>query len=154
MATRISPLAGQPAPAASLVDISKLVTAYYIEVPDPSVPGQRIRQSRRRARRGACEPRAEGPPGRAVTAWVASTALAGEEIQSILNHAPGNGAPIGGIKVSAASGWFAARPSGTEDTYKIYAEGFAGPQHLQRVLEEAQGIGDAVISNPSGSGAG
>ena len=85
---------------------------------------------------------------------VASTALAGEKIQSILSHAPGNGAPIGGIKVSAASGWFAARPSGTEDIYKIYAESFAGPQHLQRVLEEAQGIVDAAISNPCGSGAG
>ena len=70
------------------------------------------------------------------------------------SHAPGNGAPIGGIVVSAASGWFAARPSGTEDIYKIYAESFAGPQHLQQVLEEAQTIVDAAISNPSGSGAG
>ena len=79
---------------------------------------------------------------------------AGEKIDSILSHAPGNGAPIGGILVSAASGWFAARPSGTEDIYKIYAESFAGPQHLQRVLEEAQAIVDAAISNPCGSGAG
>ena len=76
---------------------------------------------------------------------VTATALAGEKIESILSHAPGNGAPIGGIKVSAASGWFAARPSGTEDIYKIYAESFAGPRHLQRVLEEAQAIVDAAI---------
>ena len=82
---------------------------------------------------------------------ITSTELAGEKIQHILSQAPGNGAPIGGIKISAASGWFAARPSGTEDIYKIYAESFAGPQHLQRVLEEAQGIVDAAISNPTGS---
>ena len=87
---------------------------------------------------------------------VSSTELAGERIESILSQAPGNGAPIGGIKVSAASGWFAARPSGTEDIYKIYAESFAGPQHLQRVLEEAQAIVDAAISTAlwSGSGSG
>ena len=85
---------------------------------------------------------------------VASTELAGEKIESILAKAPGNGAPIGGIKVSAASGWFAARPSGTEDIYKIYAESFAGPQHLQRLLEEAQAIVDAAISTTSGSGEG
>ena len=85
---------------------------------------------------------------------VASTELAGEKIESILSKAPGNGAPIGGIKVIAASGWFAARPSGTEDIYKIYAESFAGPQHLQRVLEEAQAIVDAAISTASGGGEG
>ena len=69
-------------------------------------------------------------------------------------RAPGNGAPIGGIKVSAASGWLAARPSGTEDIYKIYAESFTGLQHLQRVLAEAQATVDAAISTPSGSAEG
>jgi phosphoglucomutase len=64
--------------------------------------------------------------------------LAGEKIQAILTHAPGNGAPIGGLKVVAESGWFAARPSGTEDIYKIYAESFGGTDHLHRILEEAQ----------------
>ena len=59
---------------------------------------------------------------------------------------PGNGAPIGGIKVIAANGWFAARPSGTEDIYKIYAESFSGAEHLQRILAEAQTIVDAAIS--------
>ncbi|HEX7436181.1 MAG TPA: phosphoglucomutase (alpha-D-glucose-1,6-bisphosphate-dependent) [Caldimonas sp.] len=75
-----------------------------------------------------------------------STELAGEKIESILSNAPGNGAAIGGIKVIAGSGWFAARPSGTEDIYKIYAESFNGPEHLQRILEEAQTIVDAAIS--------
>jgi len=76
---------------------------------------------------------------------VTSTELAGEGIESILTHAPGNGAAIGGIKVSAASGWFAARPSGTEDIYKIYAESFRSAEHLQTVLQEAQAMVDTVI---------
>jgi len=66
------------------------------------------------------------------------TDLAGEKIQTLLTRAPGNGAPIGGIKVIAESGWFAARPSGTENIYKIYAESFLGENHLRRILEEAQ----------------
>ena len=74
--------------------------------------------------------------------------LAGEKIESVLDRAPGNGAPIGGIKVIAKSGWFAARPSGTEDIYKIYAESFAGADHLQRILKEAQAIVDRAIATP------
>ncbi len=66
--------------------------------------------------------------------------LAGEKVQSIINKAPGNHAPIGGVKVIADSGWFAARPSGTEDIYKIYAESFRGADHLHRIVEEAQAI--------------
>ena len=78
---------------------------------------------------------------------VRSTDLAGEKIQTILTHAPGNGAAIGGLKVVAENGWFAARPSGTEDIYKIYAESFRGADHLRRILEEAQAIvGDALAS--------
>jgi phosphoglucomutase len=69
---------------------------------------------------------------------IQATALAGETIQTILTAAPGNGAPIGGIKVIAEHGWFAARPSGTEEVYKIYAESFKGADHLQHILEEAQ----------------
>jgi phosphoglucomutase len=73
------------------------------------------------------------------------TDLAGEKIRAILTCAPGNGAPIGGLKVMAESGWFAARPSGTEDIYKIYAESFRGADHLRRILEEAQTIvSDAI----------
>ncbi|MGA8007841.1 MAG: phosphoglucomutase (alpha-D-glucose-1,6-bisphosphate-dependent) [Thiomonas sp.] len=83
---------------------------------------------------------------------IASSELAGEKIENILSKAPGNDAPIGGIKVVAKSGWFAARPSGTEDIYKIYAESTQGPEHLQRILTEAQRIVDAAIA-PVGSGA-
>jgi phosphoglucomutase len=75
--------------------------------------------------------------------------LAGEKIQTILTTAPGNGASIGGLKVAAESGWFAARPSGTEDIYKIYAESFQGADHLQRILEEAQLIvSDTLAASP------
>ena len=73
------------------------------------------------------------------------TDLAGEQIQTMLTNAPGNGAPIGGLKVGSESGWFAARPSGTENIYKIYAESFQGADHLRRILEQAQAIvSDAV----------
>jgi phosphoglucomutase len=68
---------------------------------------------------------------------VRQTDLAGEKIKSILTRAPGNNAPIGGVKVIAESGWFAARPSGTENIYKIYAESFRGADHLRRILDEA-----------------
>jgi phosphoglucomutase len=66
--------------------------------------------------------------------------LAGEEISAILTKAPGDGAPIGGVKVVTENGWFAARPSGTEDIYKIYGESFLGAEHLERILKEAQTI--------------
>ena len=78
------------------------------------------------------------------------TELAGEKIETVLTNAPGNGAPIGGLKVAAKSGWFAARPSGTEDIYKIYGESFRGADHLQRIIEEAQTIvNDALAASPS-----
>jgi len=81
------------------------------------------------------------------------TELAGETIQTVLTHAPGNGAPIGGVKVMTKSGWFAARPSGTEDLYKIYAESFRGADHLRRILEEAQTIvSDALAASPQQPG--
>jgi phosphoglucomutase len=72
--------------------------------------------------------------------------LAGDKIENVLSHAPGNGAAIGGIKVISQGGWFAARPSGTENIYKIYGESFRGAEHLQRILDEAQTIVDAAIS--------
>jgi phosphoglucomutase len=73
------------------------------------------------------------------------TQLAGEKIESILTSAPGDGSPIGGIKVIAQNGWFAARPSGTEDVYKIYAESFRGSDHLKRIQEEAQAMVASVL---------
>jgi phosphoglucomutase len=74
------------------------------------------------------------------------TELAGEPIDQIVTHAPGNDAPIGGVKVTSRGGWFAARPSGTENIYKIYAESFHDAQHLERLIAEAQLIVDAALA--------
>jgi phosphoglucomutase len=71
---------------------------------------------------------------------VPTSELAGEKILAALTTAPGNGAPIGGLKVVAESGWFAARPSGTEDVYKLYAESFRGQDHLAAIQDEARAI--------------
>ncbi|MGW1029634.1 phosphoglucomutase (alpha-D-glucose-1,6-bisphosphate-dependent) [Streptomyces sp. NPDC002577] len=73
--------------------------------------------------------------------------LAGEPVTAVLTEAPGNGAPIGGIKVTTPNAWFAARPSGTEDVYKIYAESFLGPEHLAQVQEEAKGVVSAALGS-------
>jgi phosphoglucomutase len=78
--------------------------------------------------------------GKLSAADVRTTELAGEKVQQILTAAPGNGSAIGGIKAIAKNGWFAARPSGTEEIYKIYAESFLGQDHLRRIQEEAQTI--------------
>ncbi|TDC40822.1 phosphoglucomutase (alpha-D-glucose-1,6-bisphosphate-dependent) [Micromonospora sp. KC213] len=77
---------------------------------------------------------------------VTATELAGEPITATLTAAPGNGASIGGLKVTTVSGWFAARPSGTEDVYKIYAESFQGPEHLTRIQSEAKALVDGVLA--------
>jgi phosphoglucomutase len=74
------------------------------------------------------------------------TELAGEPIKSVISCASGNGAPIDGIKAIANNGWFAARPSGTEDIYKIYAESFHGKDHLRSILRQAQVIVDAALA--------
>jgi phosphoglucomutase len=76
---------------------------------------------------------------------VSADTLAGERIEAMLTAAPGNGAPIGGLKVVTANGWFAARPSGTEDVYKLYAESFLGADHLRRIQEEAQTLIGRVL---------
>ena len=78
--------------------------------------------------------------GRLSPDRVTASELAGEPLTGILTTAPGNGAPIGGLKVTAEHGWFAARPSGTENVYKIYAESFLGEDHLERIIEEAQAV--------------
>ena len=78
---------------------------------------------------------------------VLTTELGGEPILAKLTHAPGNHAPIGGLKVAAKNSWFAARPSGTENIYKIYAESFLGQQHLQSVLDEAKAIVDSALTH-------
>ncbi len=76
---------------------------------------------------------------------VTATSLAGEPITAILTAAPGNGAAIGGLKVVTESGWFAARPSGTEDVYKIYAESFQGKDHLAEIQEGARAVVSAAL---------
>jgi phosphoglucomutase len=77
---------------------------------------------------------------------VTATELAGEPITARLTEAPGNGAAIGGLKVTTESAWFAARPSGTEDVYKIYAESFRGPDHLAQVQEQAREVVSAALA--------
>ena len=84
--------------------------------------------------------------GRLAPEAVTASTLAGEPITARLTRAPGNGAPIGGLKVVAENCWFAARPSGTEDIYKIYAESFNGPAHLDQVLHEAREIVNAALT--------
>ncbi len=83
--------------------------------------------------------------GRLSASDVTATELAGEPITATLTEAPGNGAAIGGLKVVTENAWFAARPSGTEDVYKIYAESFRGPEHLAQVQEQAQSLVDGVL---------
>ncbi len=94
----------------------------------------------------AATPEQKAKLARLSPAQVKSDQLAGEKIEQVLDKAPGNGAPIGGIKAVAASGWFAARPSGTEAIYKIYAESFKSEDHLQSLLKEAQSIVDAALA--------
>jgi phosphoglucomutase len=84
--------------------------------------------------------------GKLSPSQVKAKELAGEAITAILTEAPGNKAPIGGLKVETENGWFAARPSGTEDVYKIYAESFKGSDHLKQIQTEAQAVVTAAIS--------
>jgi phosphoglucomutase len=101
---------------------AKFGTPYYIRIDAPATPEQK-------ARLGKLSPDA-----------VQEAELAGEPITAKLTNAPGNNAPIGGLKVVAANGWFAARPSGTENIYKIYAESFRDQAHLDAIVVEAQEI--------------
>ena len=79
-------------------------------------------------------------------AQVTATQLAGDPVTGVLTTAPGNGAAIGGLKVITDHGWFAARPSGTENVYKVYAESFRGDEHLDRIIEEAQAVVAAALA--------
>jgi phosphoglucomutase len=94
----------------------------------------------------AATPEQKAKLGKLVPESVAASALAGETITAKLTRAPGNDAPIGGLKVVTANGWFAARPSGTENIYKIYAESFRDERHLQAIVTEAQQIVDGALS--------
>jgi phosphoglucomutase len=90
--------------------------------------------------------------GRLSADDVTATELAGEPITNRLTTAPGNGEALGGLKVTTESGWFAARPSGTEDVYKVYAESFRGPEHLARIQDEARDVVAAALGSPAGQG--
>ena len=104
----------------------QLGTSYADRIDAPATPAQKAKLAKLDAQQ------------------VRITELAGEPIDQILTRAPGNNAPIGGVKVTSSGGWFAARPSGTEDIYKIYAESFHDDSHLRRLLGEAQSIVDAA----------
>jgi phosphoglucomutase len=106
-------------------------TPYYTRIDAPATPGQKARLEN-------LSPDVLG-----------ESQLAGETITARLTRAPGNGAPIGGVKVVAGSGWFAARPSGTENIYKIYAESFTGEAHLEAIVREAQAMVDRALSASS-----
>jgi phosphoglucomutase len=106
---------------------AELGTPYYTRIDAPATPEQK-------ARLGKLTPEA-----------VTESKLAGEPITARLTRAPGNDAPIGGVKVIAASGWFAARPSGTENIYKIYAESFTSEAHLDAIVREAQAMVDGAL---------
>jgi phosphoglucomutase len=127
----ISPLAGQRAPASLLIDVDQLVAANFAERPDPGVAAQRV---------------VFGTSGHCGSAFDVSF---NEWHVFAITQAPGNAAPIGGIKVVARNGWYAARPSGTEDIYNIYAESFLGQEHLQRILAQAQATVDAALAPPA-----
>src|SRR5580704_4555653 len=96
---------------------------------------------------GAATPEQKGRLARLTPSEVKSGEMAGEKILQVLDHAPGNGAPLGGIKAVSESGWFAARPSGTESLYKIYAESFRSAEHLKALLADAAAIVDAAIKS-------
>jgi phosphoglucomutase len=106
-------------------------TPYYTRIDAPATPQQKARLAK-------LSPES-----------VTESTLAGEPITAKLTRAPGNNAPIGGLKVVAASGWFAARPSGTESIYKIYAESFRDEKHLQAIVNEAQQIVNNALAAKS-----
>ena len=104
--------------------------SFYERVDAPAAPEQKARLG-------------EVGPGQ-----VRRTELAGDKISAVLTRALGNNAPLGGMKVTTPGGWFAARPSGTENIYKIYAESFRGTDHLQRIMKEAQEIVGEILEEP------
>jgi phosphoglucomutase len=110
---------------------SEFGTPYYTRIDAPATPDQKARLQK------------------LSPAAIATDTLAGERITAKLTTAPGNGAPIGGLKVVTDKGWFAARPSGTEDIYKIYAESFKDQSHLAAIVQEAQEIVTDALGSPA-----
>ena len=174
----ISSLAGKPAPGNMLVDLALLEGEYYVRRPDVGDPNQLVSFGtsghRGSSLRGTfneahilaitqaiCDYRRIDAPAtpeqkeslaKLSPEAVKESKLAGETITAKLTRAPGNNAPIGGLKVVAGSGWFAARPSGTENIYKIYAESFKDQAHLDAILSEAREIVNNALNSTSPRG--
>src|SRR5262245_16594380 len=130
LAAEITALIGKDPGALYQELTSEFGTPYYTRIDAPATPDQKAKLQK-------LAPKA-----------VATDTLAGEPITAKLTAAPGNGAPIGGLKVVTGHGWFAARPSGTEDIYKIYAESFKDQSHLDAIVQEAQEIVTYALSSP------
>jgi hypothetical protein len=136
----ISPRAGKPAPKEMLIDPDRLEREYFERSLDLGDPNHLVSFGTHKARLGKPSPEA-----------VKESRLAGEPITAKLTRAPGNNATIGGLKVVSGSGWFAARPTGTENVYKIFAESFKDQSHLDAMVSEAQRIVYNAL-NSSGTG--
>ncbi len=152
----LSPLAGKPTTKEMLVDVARLELAYFERRPDLQDPDEHYRELT--GEFGiSYYTRIDAPASREQRRrlqklspdTVRERDLAGEPITAKLTRSPGNNAPIGGLKIKSQSGWFAARPSRTEDIYKIYAESFKGKQHLNSIVDEAQ----MIVNNALGSSA-
>jgi phosphoglucomutase len=159
---QVHPVAGKPAPEPLLVNVPKLVTAYYAEHPDAAEPTQRVVFGTSGHRGSALQVgfneahilaitqaiclyrRAHGIVGPLFLGWDTLALSEPARVTAL-------GAPIGGLKVIAESGWFAARPSRTENIYKIYAESFRDENHLRCIVDEAQAIvNDALAAVKAG----
>jgi phosphoglucomutase len=147
---KISPLAGKPAPPGILVDVPRLITAYYIEVPGPLVPEQRAAFGISGHRGSSFELAFNEwhilAITRAICLYRERQNIDGPLYLGMDAHALSVPACATALEVLAASGWFATRPSGTDDIYKIYAESFRGAEHLRHILEEVQTIANVAIA--------
>jgi phosphoglucomutase len=130
LAAEITAVTGKDPGEHNLEMTAEFGTPYYTRIDAPATPEQKSRLQK------------------LSPETVMESSLAGERITAKLTRAPGNDAPIGGLKVVAASGWFAARPSGTENIYKIYAESFKDETHLNAIVSEAQEIVSNALDSP------
>jgi phosphoglucomutase len=143
---KISPLAGKLAEQDIPVNLPRFVTAHYSRVPDSNIPDQRVAFGTFCDRIESKEtPEQKEKLKKLSSSQIKHKNLAGEEIKLILTNAPGNNASIGDVKVTTENGRFAARPSGTEDVYKIYGESFLSKDHLKKIIDEAQTIANAAL---------
>jgi phosphoglucomutase len=150
LSPRISPLAGKPAPQEMAIDPMRLEREYFNLRPDPSDAKQMVKFGTPYYTRIDAPATGQQKAGlqKLSPESIKESQLAGEPITAKLTRAPANDAPIGGLKVLTASGWFAARPSGTEDIYKIYAESFQSEAHLNSIVSEAQEIVNGALEDP------